>query len=100
MVRTDARLQAGSVDAFTDHAAAALLPDGQTSTLTSVRELWADVIAGAHAALAEVVRRLTLAGGLSRTSTRPTLNLLPLLLLLRVSHATAPDLGPIRACSQ
>jgi len=46
-------------------AAASLLPDGQTSALTSVRELWADVISGAHTALTEVVRRLTLAGGVS-----------------------------------
>ena len=38
------------------------LPDGETTELTSVRELWSEIAANAHVALQRVLRGLTLVG--------------------------------------
>ncbi|EEH54877.1 DNA mismatch repair and recombination [Micromonas pusilla CCMP1545] len=54
--RAEARAEAAAA------AAARAIPDGQTTELTSVRELWRDIAASAHEGLTAVVRKLTLVG--------------------------------------
>ena len=55
--------EGSATDRFDQAASASTsLPDGQTTELTSVRELWDDVLSSANVALTEIMRRLTLVG--------------------------------------